>query len=253
MEDDRISSHNVSNFTPRRRTRKIAILRGLVILLLLFALPAIWSWTPLNHWINLATIIGWQESVRNQPAAFYLVVGAYLLGSLVLFPVTILNVATVLTFGPILGNIYALAGWLASAAMGYGIGRSTGRKMVQKLTRAWLDRLIRPAGRHGFLTVLTLRIFPVAPFTLVNVFVGAWGIRFWDFFTASIVGRIPGIILLTLAGVQIENFLRQPHVIGVVLLGLTLILVPLALSRLSKRLLSGDRRQPDSSKSPVKL
>jgi phospholipase D1/2 len=253
MEDDRTSSHKVSNFTPRWRTRKIAILRGLVILLLLFALPAIWSWTPVNHWINLATIIGWQESVRNQPAAFYLVVGAYLLGSLVLFPVTILNVATVLTFGPILGNIYALAGWLASAAMGYGIGRSTGRKMVQKLARAWLDRLIRPAGRHGFLTVLTLRIFPVAPFTLVNVFVGAWGIRFWDFFTASIVGRIPGIILLTLAGVQIENFLRQPHVIGVVLLGLTLILVPFALSRLSKRLLSGDRRQPDSAKSPAKL
>ena len=253
MEDDRRSSHNVSTFTPPRRTRKIAILRGFVILLLLFTLPAIWSWTPLSHWINLATIIGWQESVRNQPAAFYLVVGAYLLGSLVLFPVTILNVATVLTFGPILGNIYALAGWLASAAMGYGIGRSTGRKMVQKLARAWLDRLIRPAGRHGFLTVLTLRIFPVAPFTLVNVFVGAWGIRFWDFFTASIVGRIPGIILLTLAGVQIENFLRQPHVIGVVLLGLTLILVPFALSRLSKRLLSGDRRQPDSAKSPAKL
>src|SRR4029453_17099998 len=37
--------------------------------------------------------------------------------------------------------------------------------------------------------------------------------------------------------------------IGVVLLGLILILVPLALNRLSKRLLSGDRRQPDSSKS----
>jgi phospholipase D1/2 len=190
MEDDRRSSHKVSNFTPRWRTRKIAILRGLVILLLLFALPAIWSWTPLNHWINLATIIGWQESVKNHPAAFYLVVGAYLLGSLVLFPVTILNVATVFTFGPILGNIYALAGWLASAAMGYGIGRSTSRKMVQKLAR---DRLIRPVGRHGFLTVLTLRVFPVAPFTLVNVFVGAWGIRFWDFFMASIVGRSRGL------------------------------------------------------------
>jgi phospholipase D1/2 len=239
----------VFNFTPRGRTRKIAILKGLAILLPLVALPAIWSWTPLNHWINLATIIGWQESVKNHPAAFYLVVAAYLLGGLVLFPVTILNVATVFTFGPILGNIYALAGWLASAATGYGIGRLTGRKMVQKLARAWLDRLFRPIGRHGFLTVLTLRVFPVAPFTLVNVFVGAWGIRFWDFFMASIVGRIPGVILLTLAGVQVESLLRQPGLIGVVLLGLTLILVPLALSRLSKRLLSGDRRQPDSSKS----
>jgi phospholipase D1/2 len=166
-------------------------------------------------------------------------VGTYLLGSLVLFPVTILNVATVFTFGPILGNVYALAGWLASAAMGYGIGRTIGGKMLQTLARAWLERLTRPAGRHGFLTVLTLRVFPVAPFTLVNIFVGAWRIRFWDFFMGSIVGRIPGIILLTLAGVQVESLLRQPGVIGVVILGLTLILAPLTLSRLSKCLLLG--------------
>jgi membrane protein DedA with SNARE-associated domain len=146
----------------------------------------------------------------------------------------------------------AVAGsWLASAAMGYGIGRGIGSATLQKLARTWFDRLNRSAGKHGFLTVLTLRVFPLAPFTLVNVFVGAWGIRFWDFFSASIVGRIPGIIFLTLAGVQIESFLRQPHVMGIVLLGLTLILVPLALSRVSKRLLSGDRRPRNSVKSSV--
>jgi phospholipase D1/2 len=247
MEDDQ-SSHRGSNFTPRGRRRKVAILKGLVIVLLLFALPAIWSLTPLNHWINLAAIIEWQESVRNRPAAFYLVVGAYLLGSLVLFPVTILNVATVFTFGPILGNIYALAGWLAGASMGYGIGRWTGHKMVRRLARGWLDRLIRPAGRHGFLTVLTLRVFPVAPFTLVNVFVGAWGIRFWDFFMASIVGRIPGIILLTLAGVQLESFLRQPAAMSMVLLGLILILIPFATGWLFKRMALTDRRPEGSAK-----
>ena len=214
-------------------------------------LPLAWRWTPLGDWINFATVIDWQQSVKNYPAAFYLVIGAYLLGSLVLFPVTILNVATVFTFGPILGNIYALAGWLASAAMGYGIGRGIGSATLQKLARTWFDRLNRSAGKHGFLTVLTLRVFPLAPFTLVNVFIGAWGIRFWDFFAASIVGRVPGIILLTLAGVQIESFLRQPHVMGIVLLGLTLILVPLALSRVSKRLLSGDRRPRNSVKSSV--
>jgi len=222
-----------------------------MIFLFLLMFPLAWRWTPLGDWINFATVIDWQQSVKNYPAAFYLVIGAYLLGSLVLFPVTILNVATVFTFGPILGNIYALAGWLASAAMGYGIGRGIGSETLQKLARTWFDRLNRSAGKHGFLTVLTLRVFPVAPFTLVNVFVGAWGIRFWDFFSASIVGRIPGIILLTLAGVQIESFLRQPHVMGIVLLGLTLILVPLALSRVSKRLLSGDRRPRNSVKSSV--
>lgn len=241
------ASKAVPYTTPRNC--KLTILKSLLLLVPLFAFPAIWNWTPLGHWINLATIIEWQESVRNTPAAFYLVVGTYLFGSLVLFPVMILNVATVFTFGPILGNVYALAGWLASAAMTYGIGRTVGCKMVQKLAPHWLERLIREASKHGFMTVLTLRIFPVAPFTVVNVFMGAWGIRFWDFFTATIVGRIPGIILLTLTGIQVESFLRQPGVIGVVLLGFTLILAPFALSQLSKRLLLGAPPQAASSES----
>ena len=232
------------------QTYKKTIARGgaykvVLIFLLLLTIPLVWRWTPLNEWVNFATIIEWQESVKDYPAAFYLVVGAYLLASLVFFPVTALNVATVLTFGPVQGNIYALFGWLASAAMGYGIGRRLGQKMVTRLLRSWGHRLLEPADRHGFLTVLAMRVLPVAPFTLVNLFVGAAKIRFRDFFLASVIGRIPGVILLTLAGLQVEMFFRQPSAIGLVLLGLTLILVPLAFGRLSRRLLSGERRQRD--------
>jgi phospholipase D1/2 len=228
--------------------RKVVLVKILLLFLLLFSVPLAWRWTPLNEWINFGTIIDWQLSVKNDPAAFYLVVGAYLLGSLILFPVTVLNVATVFTFGPILGNLYALAGWLASASMGYGIGRGVGREIVAKLARSWLNRLIQPAGRHGFLTVLTMRVFPVAPFTLVNFFVGASGIRFRDFFLASIVGRIPGVVMLTLAGVQIESFLRRPAMMSMVLLGLILILTPLATGWLFKRMALGDRRPEGSAK-----
>ena len=252
MAEDGKSSGETSRFLVRKPP-KVTILKSLVLLVPLFALPAIWSWTPLNHWLNLATIIDWQESVRNSPAAFYLVVGGYLFGSLVLFPVMILNVATVFTFGPILGNVYGLAGWLASAAMTYAIGRTLGCKIVEKMAPRWLERLIQEASRHGFMTVLTLRIFPVAPFTVVNIFMGAWKIRFRDFFTATMVGRIPGIILLTLTGYQVESFLRQPGVVGVVLLGLTLLLVPLALSQLSKRLLANGQPPPNSSESAAGL
>jgi len=249
MEEDRTTFREESAVAGQRTNRKAAILKSLIIFLTLFAFPALWKWTSLNDWINLETIVAWQASVRNNPAAFYLVVGAYLLGSLVLFPVTILNVATIFAFGPILGNIYGLFGWLAGAAMGYGIGRALGRQSVRTLARSRLGRLIQPAGRNGFLTVLTLRVFPVAPFTLINFFVGATGIRFRDFFLASLVGRIPGIILLTLAGAQVENLLRQPDVIGVVLLGLTLTLVPFALAQFSKRVVSRHRRPRGDSTS----
>ena len=198
---------------------------------------------------TIDTVFDWQQSIRNHPAAFYLVVGVYVLGGLVLFPVTILNLATVFTFGPIQGNGYALAGWLVSASMGYAIGHGIGREMVQKLARPWLDRLIRSVDRHGFLTVLTLRVFPVAPFTLVNVFIGASGIRFRDFFLASLIGRIPGMILLSLAGVQVENLLRHPDAISLILLGLTLVLLPLALNGLFRRALISNQRKKPSSQS----
>src|SRR5262249_22450268 len=252
MSGDRTSVDKKSRATRRGRARTVAILKGVVILLVLFTLPALWSWTPLNDRINLATIIEWQQSIKDYPAAFYLVVAAYLLGSLFLFPVTILNVATVLTFGPIQGNLYGLAGWLASAAMGYGIGRGIGQEIVNKVARFWGRRVLEPADRHGFLTVLTLRVFPVAPFTLVNFLIGAARIRFWDFCLASAIGRIPGVILLTLAGAQVESLFREPGLIGLVLLGLTLIMVPLVLGWASKRLLLGEARQPDSLKSSPK-
>jgi uncharacterized membrane protein YdjX (TVP38/TMEM64 family) len=216
--------------------KKSRAFKVLLIFLLLLMIPFAWRWTPLSDWVNFATIIEWQQSVKEYPAAFYLVVGGYLLASLVLFPVTVLNVATVLTFGPVEGNLYALSGWLASAAMGYGIGRGLGQEIVSRFARSWGHRLLAPADRHGFLTVLAMRVLPVAPFTLVNFFVGAAKIRFRDFFLASVLGRIPGILLLTLAALQVEMFFRQPGVIGLVFLGLTLILAPLAFSRLSKRL-----------------
>jgi hypothetical protein len=204
MEADRTRFHETSNLTPGRQTRKIAILKGLLILLLLFALPAIWRWTPLNHWINLATVIGWQESVRNHPGAFYLVVGAYLLGSLVLFPVTMLNVATVFTFGRSSVTFTPLPA--GSPARRARYRTRDGRQMVRtgSVWRPLLDR------RHGFLTV-SLRVFRYR--LLVNVFIGAWGIRFGIFIAVSSMDLFG---FGQLAGVQAKGFLatRRAGLLG---------------------------------------
>jgi phospholipase D1/2 len=232
--------------------RKTALLKGLAVFFVLLALPAVWRWTPLNQWINFERIISWQESVQSYPGAVFLVVGAYLLASLALFPVTILNVATVFTFGPILGNGYALAGWLASAAMGYGIGRGLGRDLLHRMAAGpRLRRLVAQAERHGFVTVLTMRVLPLAPFTLVNLFVGASAIRFWVFFLASVAGRIPGLVILSVAGVQLEYALRNPTLGGFILIGLTLVLIPVVTAWLAKSFASSDGPERSSSKPPA--
>lgn len=223
------------------------LIKGLVILILLATLSLAWRFTSMSEWINFDTVMAWQESMKGHPAALAWVVGIYMLGSLVLFPVTILNLATIFTFGPILGNAYSLAGWLSSASMGYGIGRAIGRDFLLRIAGPRLDRFLRRTERHGLAAVLTVRLLPVAPFSIVNLFVGVSSIRFRDFFLGSAVGRIPGILLLALVGVQFENFLRDPGAGNVVLLGLVVFLLPLGAAWLYKRLRARSEIPRDAS------
>jgi uncharacterized membrane protein YdjX (TVP38/TMEM64 family) len=129
---------------------------------------------------------------------------------------------------------------MVSAAAGYAIGRVLGANVLYTITSPRLDRIIQPAARHGILTVLIVRLLPVAPFTLVNLFIGASTIRFRDFFLASLIGRIPGIVALTLFGVQLENALRTPVTRNFVLLGLIILLILLTGAWLSRRATSQD-------------
>jgi uncharacterized membrane protein YdjX (TVP38/TMEM64 family) len=231
------------------RARNAAVTKGAIALLVLLAISLAWRLTPLEEGVDLETIVAWQQAMKDHPAALFWVVAGYLAAAFVLFPVTILNVATIVTFGPVLGNLYAFAGWLCSAAAGFGTGRVMGREWLHKLARSRIHRLLHRAGRHGFLTVLSMRILPIAPFTVVNLFVGAAGIRFADFFFATVIGRIPGIVTLTLFGVQLENFLRRPDLKNSVILALAILLIPLVTAWLCRRFAARQVSRGDSAES----
>jgi phospholipase D1/2 len=87
-------------------------------------------------------------------------------------------------------------------------------------------------------------VVPVGPFSLINMFVGASDIRFRDFFLASVVGRVPGIVTMTLFGVQIENTLREPALLSIGLLVIILLALPWLLARPLRRLLRSRRSLP---------
>jgi phospholipase D1/2 len=219
----------------KRRYNRLERWKAISVFLLLLALPLVWRWTPLYDWFNLRTVLLWQESVKNHPAALLYVIGIYLTGSLCFFPITILNLATVFAFGSLWGNIYALIGWMASSSEGYVIGRLIGKDILHKLIGRRLAPMVDGAERHGFLTVLAMRVFPVGPFTLVNLFIGASGIRFSHFFWASVIGRLPGIVVLTLFGFQLEYALREPGMTSFALLVFVLIAAPLLVANLVRR------------------
>lgn len=212
-------------------------LKLILLCAVLVSLPLIWRWTPLEEWVNLQTILQWQRSLRDHPAAPFYVIAAYLIGGLVFFPITILSLATVFAFGPFWGNIYGFIGWVLSALQGYFLGWLMGSDLLHKLAGARFRRLLNRVQHHGFLTVLVMRVLPLAPFSLVNMFVGASGIALLHFILASLVGRLPGVITLTLFGTQLEHAIRKPGLISYALLVAAIVLAVVIVPRLLRRTL----------------
>ena len=185
--------------------------RNLVLILLaLLALAVAWRWTPLGDWIDLEALTSAGKYLRGNLAAPFIVIPAYLVGTLIMFPVTLLIVATAFMFGALAGFFYAILGCLLAAVGTYVIGRALGRNTVSHLAGSRLNRLSRRLARHGVLAVTTVRIIPVAPFTVINLVAGASHIRFWDFVLGTVIGMAPGIIAITIFEHQLEAAIREP-------------------------------------------
>jgi uncharacterized membrane protein YdjX (TVP38/TMEM64 family) len=202
----------IEEFVPEevRKPGKHGLLRLGLILLVLLALSAAWRWTPLGEWLSLERISGWINHLRGSPSAPFVILGGYIVGSLVLVPVTAMILATAFTFGPILGFGYSLSGCLLGAVVTYICGRLVGRDTVGKLAGSRVNRLSRRLAKHGLSTVATVRLLPIAPFTIVNLVAGASHIRFRDFIFGTILGMAPGIIAITIFERQLEVAIREP-------------------------------------------
>lgn len=182
---------------------------GAGMLLAVVALAAAWRWSPLGEWLELSRLLAYAEAFERSPAAPLITVGAFLLGGLLVAPVTVLIAATILTFGPIHGFIYSFIGMTLSAWLTFLIGRQMGRQAVERWSRR-LHRLSHRLADKGVLAVVTVRVLPVAPFTVVNMIAGATHIRARDFLIGTIIGELPGLIALSIFVDQITSTIRHP-------------------------------------------
>lgn len=209
------------------------------LLVLFLALAATWRWTELGELLTPGRLGSLAEGLKQMPASPLLVLGAFVVGTVVVVPVTLMIVAVVLVFGTWLGMFYAFAGSLLGAAATFGIGRLAGRGAVRRLAGSRLERLSRQLGRRGVLSIATVRNVPVAPFTVVNLVAGATHIRLRDFLLGTLLGLAPGIIGISLFIDRAIAAIRDPGVGSfAILLGvLVAVVVGLALlrRRLSKR------------------
>lgn len=170
-------------------------LRLAAILTVCGLIAAAWGLSPTAT--DLEQIAAWLSARRHAWYALPAVMVAFVILGLALVPVILLVAATGIAFGPLLGPIYAMAGCLASASTGFAIGRLMGVQRVHRLCGERVTRVMRALKRNGTLAVFLVRKVP-APFTLVNIIVGASTVRFLDFIVGTVLGM--GVLVIGLAG-----------------------------------------------------
>jgi phosphatidylserine/phosphatidylglycerophosphate/cardiolipin synthase-like enzyme len=203
---------------PRDRRRIAWQWRPALSALLVFMLAAVWATSPLAQRYDVGTTLDVIQRWGDHPSAILFVIGFYLLAGLTLFPITVLNFAAGILFGPFWGFVNAFAGSIASACFLYSLGEQLGRTRVRRLAGPWLNQISCHIGGRGFFTVLLLRLAPMAPFSTVNLVIGASRIGFRSFLSATLIGLAPGVLALALFGDQFENLLRRPSLLNVWLL-----------------------------------
>lgn len=208
LDADAVVDHVLSHDHRKRARGRIVFAAAMIVLVL--ALAAAWRWTPMKEWLDLETLTQRVAELRQTGAGPLIVIGGFVVGGLVVAPVTVLIAATVLTFGPWLGFAYSFIGMTLSALVTYGLGRLVGRDMVKHLAGRRLNRLSLRLAQKGVLTVVAIRILPVAPFTIVNMVAGASHIRFRDFLVGTVIGELPGLLALSAFFDQIWATIRNP-------------------------------------------
>jgi uncharacterized membrane protein YdjX (TVP38/TMEM64 family) len=186
-----------------------------------------WAWFSASG-VSFEHVSTWLRAQRNTPYALPAVVVAFIALGLMMVPVTLLIAATGIAFGPLLGPIYAMAGCLASASTGFAIGRWLGLKRATQLGGDRIVRATRTLQQNGTLAVFLARKIP-APFTLINIVIGASTVRFRDFIIGTALGMVAFVIGLAGFGYQLTSVLRDPSADA--LAGAALfVLVPLTLA-----------------------
>lgn len=127
------------------------------------------------------------------PLGFILFYGA---GICLFIPGGLLTALGAALFGTYWGFLYNWLGAMTGASAAFGIARYLGREFAASRIGERLRKYDEAIERHGFATVLYLRLI-FFPFTLLDFGMGLTRVRFADYFWGTGLGIIFGTFVIT--------------------------------------------------------
>lgn len=170
---------------------------GLLVALLACAAIAVFVWQPQQLLED-----GWPPRLSGGPAVVLFTV-AYGLCTTAFVPRPVLNAAAGAVFGAQIGIPAALIGTVLGSALAFGLGRLLGQDALRPLLRTrWLTAADRQLSRHGFRSMLAIRLFPGLPFAMTNYCAAISRMSWPAFLLATALGSIPNTAAYVVAGAR---------------------------------------------------
>ena len=239
-------------FVPEKVTRPTGrrIAFWIISLLTLLVIAAAWRFTALSELLDITSLSELARQWSDSNITPLVVIAAFVIGGLLIMPVTALIIISVLVFGSLAGFFYALLGSVISAMSGYGLGSMLGKNALRELAGNRINQVSRQLAERGILTMCVVRIVPVAPFTIINLVAGASHIRFRDYLLGTLIGMTPGIFGITLLTDRVQTTITSPDWQSLLSLIVVAVVFFAAAYLLSRRLLrlAGDKAADSTAK-----
>ncbi|MFF8264835.1 TVP38/TMEM64 family protein [Streptomyces virginiae] len=121
-------------------------------------------------------------------------------------PRPLLNLAAGAVFGTQFGLVAAVGGTVLGAGIAFGLGRVMGQDALRPFLRG---RLLEAAdgqlSRHGFRSMLAVRLFPGVPFVVANYCAAVSRCGWAPFLLATALGVVPNTTAYVIAGASASS------------------------------------------------
>lgn len=181
----------------------------LAITLLLLGLLVAWRYGVETGAITVEAAISRMRLLGSSSNPIFAVM-IIILASILAVPLGVIIAVCAVVFGPWTGLLHAMLGACTGGSISFLLGRYLGHDALRQMAGERVNRLSVALGNRGILSVILLRMMPIAPFAIANMVAGTTHIRFRDFLLGSVVGMLPGGVMISLLSVEAFSLIDMP-------------------------------------------
>ena len=176
------------------KNRRTAVMKALFLLIFIVAAIILVRYTPIKNYLTAEALGRFLDTAGFWAPLIFILI--YAAGVCLFLPGTLLTGLGAAIFGAYWGFVYVWFGAMAGASAAFFIGRTLGREFASSLIGDKLKKYDDGIERHGFATVLYLRLV-YFPFTPMNFGMGLTKVHFRDYFVGTGLGIIVGTFIFT--------------------------------------------------------